>query len=315
MNNRFQDYLDSIKSKNEGTAATYNAYRQYGDFDYNNADAKFLIDVIMSSKPKTIRSIAVARQALKGYLQFIQADDAVHILDELSINEIFTQRSNDIPKRLFSFDDFKDLLDFIDMTDDYNDFYVRTLVRACFEGIYSDDTSVLIHLRGSDVEENMVHLRNINGYEYNLEISYDLAQDLKEMSMLHEWRRAYKNGAYGALPTFGLYPDSCFKYNGDPDSYEGYKYMYWRVLRLLGKRYGRKITPQILFVSGVLYRVEQKAKEYNMTLEDVMGYTNVNQIGFSLLNQELARCNYTSDTALFKRTYYQAALQLAEDVE
>lgn len=83
---------------------------------------------------------------------------------------------------------------------------------------------------------------------YDVEISEELAMNLKELSTIDYSERKNRWGGITQIKTTGLYTDSCFKVesrNGSPDKI---KFAYYRLLNMISDEYvGYNLTPFNLF--------------------------------------------------------------------
>jgi len=87
--------------------------------------------------------------------------------------------------------------------------YYKSLFRSLYEGIYSDDMSVLKNLRATDINNNIVTLREDNGNTYQMQIPADLADNLLQLPS-EPFLRRNRNATF-PITVSGVYNDSCFK--------------------------------------------------------------------------------------------------------
>lgn len=298
----YQEYLDQIP--NPSTATIMKTYAPYGDYDYSDITKDEMVEILLKTNPSTYRGAKSAVQALKKYLMYINATHALDVLSQIGASEFAKYVVSVSPNPYLTQEDLQDVLDFIDMSDSPNTLYIRSFVRACFEGIYSEDLSALINLKARDIKGNTVTLIDSNGSPYEFEISHDLAFDLIELAKEDKWYRKNRLGTFSAIKMSGYAPDTCFKSKSytDLDNIQKMKLSYWRITRNLGNEYGRKFSPKTLFISGMICRIEQQVADFGLTMMDVLSDWNTDSIGFELIRQEFDRCHYYVDPLSFKET-------------
>ena len=161
--------------------------------------------------------------------------------------------------------------------------------------------SVIKNLRGSDIHGNKVTLREDNGCSYDINISFELAEALKELSDTDIWERKNRYGIC-QIKTSGIYPDSCFKVeNRKDDSEYAYRFSYYAKLRRISKEYLEyNLLPLQLYVSGIMYRIRLEFEKNNIDLYDAFSDQNRNRMVSSIISNELARCNYDIEVRNFR---------------
>ena len=204
-------------------------------------------------------------------------------------------------KKFISHSNFNDIYHDIGLYEDYNALYYQVLFKCLYEGIYNDDMSVIKNLRASDCKDNLVILKDDNNHTYELEISKELCDDLKELGSLDIWERKNRYGIC-QIKINGLYADSCFKVENRKDFSEySYRYSYYRVLRKIAKDYLEyNLLPLQLYVSGMMYRIGLNLQKHDISLEEAFADQNRDRFVTKVIADELQRCNCNTAVRNFR---------------
>ena len=133
-------------------------------------------------------------------------------------------------KRFISHEEFKQVIHDIAMYEEFNALYYELLFRCVYEGIYSDNMSVVKNLRKSEIGDDIVELHEDNGHSYKLKISSQLAADLKKLADITMWQRPNRYGICN-VEMRGVYNDSVFKVEHRTTSSNGsYRFAYYSKL-------------------------------------------------------------------------------------
>jgi hypothetical protein len=161
--------------------------------------------------------------------------------------------------------------------------------------------SVVKNLRASDIHDNIITLHEDSGNTHKLEISAQLADDLKELGLINTWERKNRYSVC-QIKTTGLYYDSCFKVENRNGSTEySYRYSYYRMLRKISKEYLEyNLLPLQLYVSGIMYRIGIKFKEHNIDMQDAFADHNRDKLVGKIIADELTRCNCDTEIRNFR---------------
>lgn len=271
----YKDFVATFDSENSKKVAR--SLKQIGEYDYTNCTPIDIQNIILSMKPNSPKAITTIAYMLSLYAKYLDNDDMYHIARDIDRNVLWAMAKPIAKKKFISHSTFENVYKEVGVYEEYNSFYLQTLFRAVYEGIYCDDMSVLKNLRGSDIEElpdgkfskhesarsilgvrkndyiseheinelldgkffdfQNVTLREDNGNEYKLAISNRLAEDLKKLAEINIWERKNRFGTCKVKIT-GLHDDSCFKVEKRKDSSEySYRYTYYRMLRKISKEY------------------------------------------------------------------------------
>lgn len=299
MSGDFNDFTETLKAPN--TIKVVNSLRDIGKYNYSNCSVVDLENIILSMKPNSMRSITTICYVIGLYAKYLKDDQLCNTLQEIDRSNLWTKAKPNASKKFISHSRFEEIYHDIGIYEDFNSFYYQTLFKCLYEGIYNDDMSVIKNLKASDINGNIVTLREDNGICYDIEISSVLASDLKELSYINIWER---NNRYGVcrIKTEGLYPNSCFKVeNRNGSSEYSYRFSYYRMLRKISKEYLEyNLLPLQLYVSGIMYRIRLKLKEHNISMEDAFADENRNKIVGKVISDELSRCNYNIEVRNFR---------------
>ena len=300
MSDNFKKFIDTLESPN--TVKVINSMKVIGDHDYTNCTHDDLEKVILSMSPNSPKSVIRMCWALGAYARYLQDDRLYNMVQELDRNDIWAKAKPTAKKKFLSNTDFKQTCHIISTHEELNALYSETLFKCLYEGIYSDDMSVIKNLRGTDIKDNVITLREDNGNSYKMEISEELARALEELSESNTQDRKNRHGFF-QIPVEGLYPDSCFKVEARKDtSAYAYRYTYYRVLRKIAKEYvGYNLLPLQIYVSGIMYRIGLKLQENNIGIEEAFSEHNHDRLVSKIISDELKRCNYNTDVNSFRQ--------------
>lgn len=149
--------------------------------------------------------------------------------------------------------------------------------------------------------QSMVKLREDSGYEYELCISNELAENLMKLSEINTWERRNRFGTCH-IKTTGIHEDSCFKVETRKDSSEySYRYTYYRILRKISKEYLEyNLLPLQLYISGIMHRIKINLEGYDISMEEAFSNGNRNRIVGKVISDELKRCNCSTEVKNFR---------------
>lgn len=299
MSDDFKRFVESIKSPN--TAKVARSLHALGDYDYSDCTLERVQEILLNMKPNSPRAITSICYILKLYAKFMGNEKLYQITLEVDRNSLWLKAKPEAGKKFISHSEFMEVYHDVGVYEDFNGFYKQTLFRCLYEGIYNDDMSVLKNLRASDVHGHAVALRDDSGNAYELEISGELASDLIEMGSVNSWGRKNRFSSLEAETT-GLYPDSCFKTEIRKDGSEySYRYAYYRILREIAKNYvGHSLSPLQIYVSGIVYRIELKLSEHDISLAEAFAMGNKNKLVSQIIGDELERCHYNAPVRNFR---------------
>lgn len=299
MCKNYDDFIGAFDSVN--TARVAKSLSGIGDHDYSDVSPIDVEQIILSLKPNSPKAITTIVYIMSLYAKYLGNNELYNMVQDIDRNMIWSIAKKSASKKFISFSNYKDVYANIDMYEDYNSFYIQTLFRCLYEGIYSDDMSVIKNLRASDINDNIVTLRKDNEEPYDLLITDKLADDLIKLSSIDIWERRNRYGTC-KIDISGVHDDSCFKVESRKDSSEySYRYTYYRILRKISKEYlGYNLLPLQIFVSGIMYRINLNFIDKGITLEEGFADKNKNRIVNKIISDELNRCDYDIEVRNFR---------------
>jgi hypothetical protein len=299
MCKNYDGFIGSFSSVN--TAKVAKSLSKIGDYDYSYASPIDIEQIILSLKPNSPKAITTIVYIMSLYAKYLENNDLYNMVQDVDRNVIWSIAKKSASKKFISFSTYKDVCTNIDIYEDYNSFYIQTLFRCLYEGIYSDDMSVIKNLRASDVNNNIVTLRRDKEEPYDLLITDELAEDLIKLSSVDIWERRNRYGTC-KINISGVYNDSCFKAESRKGSSEySYRYTYYRILRKISNEYlGYNLLPLQIFVSGIMYRININFIDNGISLKDGFADKNKNRIVNKIISNELNRCHYDIEVRNFR---------------
>ena len=300
MNDDFKRFIDTLEVPN--TIKVVNSLQAIGEYDYSNCNPVDLEQIVLSMKPNSPKAIITICYVLGLFAKYMKDDRLCHMIQDMDKNALWLLAKPNAAKKFISHVGFEEVYHDIGMYEEFNSFYYQTLFRCLYEGIYNDDMSVIKNLRSSDVNDNIVTLREDNGHSYNIEVSYELAQNLIEIGSLDVWERKNRHGIC-RINIKGLYSDSCFKVENRKDSSEySYRFSYYRFLRKISKDYLEyNLLPLQLYISGIMYRIRLRMKEHNIPLTDAFADQNRDRLVSKIISEELNKCNCSTEVRNFRQ--------------
>lgn len=308
MNNKVQQFIESIEVPNTRKVFEH----VFNKIDVNNIENCNLIQIeqlIVNSQQSSPKSIITTIYVLSSYAKWLKEqdiidnDDFYRLLQSLDKKLLWKKVKPQAKKKFISYEQYKETVHDIGLYEDFNALYYQSLFKCIYEGLYSDDMSVIKNLRKSDIGENIVVLHEDNGHTYKLKITERLAYELKELSNINIWERQNRFGAF-KVETKGIYPDSVFKVESrsrGESSEISYKFSYYNKLRKISKEYiDYGLPPFQLYISGIMYRIKIELDKNNITLEEAFRDDSRDRLAYSIISKELLRCNYESSISNFK---------------
>lgn len=299
MSDIFKRFIETLETPN--TIKVVNSLQVIGQYNYTNCTPDKLNEIILGMKPNSPRAITTICYVLGLYAKFLEDDGLYQMIQDVDRKKLWAIAKPSASKKFISHSDFKDVYHAIGVYEELNSFYYQTLFKCLYEGIYNDDMSVIKNLRASDIDNNVVTLREDNGRSYSIEISKEFAMDLKELSSVNTWERKNRYGVFG-MKIDGLHYDSCFKVESRKESSEySYRFSYYRMLRKISKDYLEyNLLPLQLFISGMMYRIRLKLQEHDISLEEAFADQNRDRLVSKIISEELKRCNCNTEVRNFR---------------
>ena len=308
MQGYIQDYINSIESENSRKVAQYVFKRIDVNNNIQNYNMLQMEQLVLSAKPSSIKEITTIVYILSSYFKWlykediVDNDDASQIVQSLDKKLLWSKAKPYARKKFISFQQYKEIVKDIATYEEYNALYFELLFSCIYNGIYSDDMSVIKNLRRSDIQEDgVVTLRKDNSHVYKIKISESLAKDLIHLSTINEWVRPNRFGLCH-VNMKGVYPDSVFKVeNRSSNSEEAYRFAYYSKLRKISKEYiGRPLLPLQLYASGIMHRIKIELEKNHITLEEAFAQNSRDKIVHLIIQKELTRTNSNIEISNFR---------------
>lgn len=305
---KIKEFIDSIEVEN--TAKVVKHVLDGVDVKLETFTARKLEKFVLDRNPNSPKSIATICYVIGLYAKWLNSQklgDGSHLLElvqNLDKKKLWKKAKPTARKKFVTHADFKRVIKEIELYEEFNDLYYRTLFRCVYEGIYCDDMSVIKNLRGSDVHGSTVTLREDNGHTYKFKITPQLAADIVELSRKQIWERRNRYGIC-KVDMRGLYPDSVFKVekrkSAKPQDDSSLRFCYYDKLRKISDEYlDNHISPLQLYISGIMHRIASKLKRKDITIKEAFAENNRSREDHMLIEAELVRCNYGSEYGNFK---------------
>lgn len=300
-NNKFYEFVSSISSTK--SQSVYKLYSSLGDYNYTNCDVDFVEKVIIDANPKNIKNITNICGVLKKYAVFINDKNLVNVIEKIDRHKLWKTIKQRGVKKFISYQQYQNICHDIDMWEEHNSLYYKTLFMAVYEGIYSNysqNTSVIRNLRSGDVEDGIVILRPDDEESYALKISKELSDNLIELSSINIWEQTGRCGTTQHKLS-GDYLDTIFKTKKTKNATNREFEFYYRRLNKIAKNYIEyPLTAYELFISGLMHRIVVKLKATGITVQEAFKMNNRNKEVKKIFSDELTRCHYTNTFGNFR---------------
>ena len=299
MNNSYERFLASLSSPN--TAKVARSYKAIAEcVQYTEASIK---QTILAMKPRSQKSIITICNIWRRYAEFLGEQQLLQLLQEIDSRALWQEAKPMAETKFMSHTEYLDACKAIDSQWDLlNPMYYKSLFRCLYEGIYSDDMSVLKNLRASDISDDVVTLREDNGNTYQIQIPADLADSLLHLP-LEPFLRRNRNAVF-PITVSGVYHDSCFKVeHRKGERADAYQFVYYRVLRKITTEYmeRKNLLPLQIYISGIMYRICKKLKNHEISLEEAFAEHSRDRLVNQIISEELVRCNCGMEVKNFRQ--------------
>ena len=205
-------------------------------------------------------------------------------------------------KKFISDKDYQRVIKDIATYEEYNALYYELLFGCIWNGVYSDDLSVIKNMRKSDIDDNgIITLREDNNHTYKIKVPEKFAMDLKKLADISIWQRPNRFGICN-VEMRGVYADSVFKVEHRKTASNGsYRFSYYSKLRKIAKDYlEHSLLPLQLYTSGIMHRIKAELEKNNITLEDAFADNSRNKMAHLIIQKELIRCNSSIEVGNFR---------------
>ena len=300
MNENMERYIDSIESPNSQKVAKFvlkdieDGIENYGVIEREQA--------ILHKKPSSPKEIITIIYILSSYAKYLKNDNMYQILQSFDKKLLWKKCKPTAKKKFISYEQYQRVIKDIATFEEYNALYYELLFTCIYNGIYSDDLSVIKNLRKSNInDDGTVLLQEDNGHTYRFKVSEKLAKDLKQLADINEWQRPNRFSVCN-VEMCGAYPDSVFKIeNRSTASNDSYKFSYYARLRKIAKEYLEySLLPLQLYTSGVMHRIKVELERNNIPLEEAFADNSRDKMSHLIIQKELIRCNSSIEITNFR---------------
>lgn len=183
------------------------------------------------------------------------------------------------------------------------------LFKLIYEGYYNSNLTKLYYLDIDNVLDDCIVEEDGEIFE----ISEDLSRDLHELAQTKHWYRANAHNTISCVPIHGRVEKSVFKVEKRPlrsdnslSDDELFRDVMYRRLRTIFSDYfgDNSLTPNSIFISGIVQRVIDKAREFGYTERDVLVDTLNKQL-YNIFSEELERCHFNDIDNAIRNIRYE----------
>ena len=177
-----QDFINSIEVEN--TLKVVRHVLEGTDDNLEYYSKRRLEKFVLDKKPNSPKTISTICYVIGLYAKWLEKQNIaegvtlLEIIQSIDKKKLWKKAKPTARKKFVTYKDYCSVIKDIELYEEFNELYYRTLFRCIYEGIYSEDMSVIKNLRGSDVHGRTVTLHEDNGHIYKLAVSMQLASDI-----------------------------------------------------------------------------------------------------------------------------------------
>lgn len=300
MNENMERFIDSIESPNSQKVAKF----ALKDVDENleNCSLMGLEQVILNKKPSSQKEITTIIYIFSSYAKWLNNDNLYQLLQSIDKNLLWKKAKPQAKKKFINNEQYQRVIKDIATYEEFNALYYELLFSCIWNGIYSDDLSVIKNLRASNIgDDGIVVLEEDNGHVYKFKIPEKLASDLKQLASIGTWQRPNRFGICN-VDMRGIHSDSVFKIeNRSTASNDSYRFTYYAKLRKIAKEYLEySLLPLQLYTSGIMHRIKNELAKNDISLEEAFADNSRNKTAHLIIQKELIRCNSSIELGNFR---------------
>lgn len=298
-------FIESVKVPN--TAKVVKHVLKYTDINIENFSPMELEQFILDLKPNSPKTIITITYVLGLYSKWLQEegivenDNLYQMIQSVDKKLLWIKAKPFAKKKFISYEQYQRVIHEIGVYEDFNSLYYEALFKSIYEGIYSDDLSVIKNLKKSDIDKNIVTLHEDGGCSYKLKISEKLSSELKQLADINVWERRNRFGVC-QVDMRGAHKDSVFKIEDRKTaSKTSFKFSYYARLRKIAKEYLEYgLLPLQLYISGIMHRIKIELEKNGITLEEAFADNSRNKMAHLIIEKELVRCNSNMEIGNFR---------------
>ncbi|MBO5315861.1 MAG: hypothetical protein J6B48_05450 [Clostridia bacterium] len=301
--NYIQQFLESIAVQN--TSKVVKSVLNGADDRIKQYSVKEIEEFVLASNPNSPKAITTICYVLGLYGRWLQEqniDNKLYVLiGEIDKKGLWKKAKSSAKNKFVSYDTYIQVISDIARYEEFNPSYYMALFKCIYDGLYSNDLSVLKNLRASDINDNLITLIEDDGHSYKIKVSPEFAYELQELATMDIWERRNRYGVC-KVKMRGLYCDSVFKIEDRTTaSDDAHKFTLYSKLRKISNDYlGYSLLPFHIYISGIMHRIKIKLEQHGMTLEDAFSDNNRDKLAHEIISKELIRSNYSSEIGNFR---------------
>lgn len=298
-------FIESVKVPNTAKVVKY--VLKDTDVNIENFSPMELEQFILDLKPNSPKTIITITYVLSMYAKWLQEegivenDNLYQMIQSIDKKLLWLKAKPFAKKKFLSYEQYQRVIHEIGVYEDFNALYYEALFKSIYEGVYSDDLSVIKNLKRSDIDGNIVTLHDDSGYSYRLKISEKLSSELKQLADINVWERRNRFGVC-QVDMRGAHKDSVFKIEDRKTaSKTSFKFSYYARLRKIAKEYLEYgLLPLQLYVSGIMHRIKLELEKNDISLEEAFAENSRNKMAHLIIEKELVRCNSNIEIGNFR---------------
>lgn len=300
MGKNIERFIDSIESSNSQKVAKF-ALKDVNE-DLEKCTPMELEQIILNKKPSSQKEIITIIYIFSYYAKWLDNDNLYQMLQSIDKKILWKKAKPNAKKKFINHKEYQTIIKDIAMYEEYNALYYELLFSCIWNGIYSDDLSVIKNLRASNInDDGVILLEEDNGHSYKFKVSERLAKDLKQLSSINIWQRPNRYGICN-VDMRGIYQDSVFKIeNRNTASNKSFKFTFYAKLRKISSEYvGHSLLPLQLYASGLVHRIKVELDKNKISLEEAFSKNSRNKTAHMIIEKELVRCNSGIEMSNFR---------------
>lgn len=306
MNGNVERFIESIESPNSQKVAKY-ALKNIND-NIENYNLMELEQLILDRRPSSQKEIVTVCYILGSYSKWLQEqnlidnDNLYQMIMSIDKKLLWKKCKPNAKKKFISGEEYQRVVKDVAMYEEYNALYYELLFGCIWNGVYSEDLSVIKNLRSRDIsDDGIIMLHEDNGHSYKLKVPERFAKDLKQLASIDIWQRPNRFSVCN-VEMRGIYPDSVFKVEHRSSSSNGsYRFSYYSKLRKIAQNYlEHSLLPLQLFASGLMHRIKAELEKNDIPLEEAFADNSRNKMAHLIIQKELIRCNSGIETTNFR---------------
>lgn len=308
LQRKFLDETIANKGKNFQNIFTYMRKIEFPETDICQWDCEQFTETFVKCKPHSLQEVSSMIFATEEFLKWVITNGysdqqrGIQELKKVNRQTVFysSLEKNGVERKYISYSEYRKAMESISASE-INDVYFRALLCAIYEGIYSDDMSVIMRLKASDINDRMVRLHNNSDESWDIEVSEECVGLLSMNARIQDYYLIAPRGGYREEKNFFGWDgslDAVFK-TGSRQSGANRKtscrQSYCGIIRKMDVYFGRHVKPRSIFISGVMHRASLNLEKEGYSLSEAFVYRAGNREALNIVLNEFQRSNYPID--------------------